>query len=76
MANQNLKPADRIEILTFQHNYIEMTAMDNDAVATRAISLPEDKPAWHLPATLEASWSCSASRQGLKPCAALLKPVR
>jgi 7,8-dihydropterin-6-yl-methyl-4-(beta-D-ribofuranosyl)aminobenzene 5'-phosphate synthase len=41
MANQNLKPADRIEILTLQDNYIEMTAMDNNAVVTRAIPLKE-----------------------------------
>jgi 7,8-dihydropterin-6-yl-methyl-4-(beta-D-ribofuranosyl)aminobenzene 5'-phosphate synthase len=41
MADQNLKPADKIEIITLQDNYIDMTAMDNTAVVTRAIPLKE-----------------------------------
>lgn len=41
MANQDLKPSDRIEILTLQDNYIEITAMDNNAIVTRAIPLKD-----------------------------------
>ena len=41
MANQNVNSLDRIEILTLQDNYIEMTAMDSNAVVTRAIPLKE-----------------------------------
>jgi len=41
MSNQNLKPVDRVEILTLQDNYIEMTATDNNAFVTRAIPLKE-----------------------------------
>ncbi len=41
MLNQILKPADRIEILTLQDNYIDLTAMDNNAVVTRAIPLKD-----------------------------------
>lgn len=41
MAGQNLKSVDTIEIITLQDNYIEMTAMDNTAVVTRAIPLKE-----------------------------------
>ena len=41
MANQKLKPLDRIEILTLQDNYIEITAMDNNAIVTRAIPLKD-----------------------------------
>ena len=41
MANDKLKPVDKIEILTLQDNYIEMTATDNSAVVTRAIPLKE-----------------------------------
>lgn len=41
MTDRNLKPLDGIEILTLQDNYIEMTAMDNNAVVTRAMPLKE-----------------------------------
>jgi 7,8-dihydropterin-6-yl-methyl-4-(beta-D-ribofuranosyl)aminobenzene 5'-phosphate synthase len=41
MGKQNLKPVDKIEILTLQDNYIEMTATDNSTVVTRAIPLKE-----------------------------------
>jgi 7,8-dihydropterin-6-yl-methyl-4-(beta-D-ribofuranosyl)aminobenzene 5'-phosphate synthase len=41
MSNHTLKPADRIEILTLQDNYIEMTAMENNDVVKRAIPLRE-----------------------------------
>jgi 7,8-dihydropterin-6-yl-methyl-4-(beta-D-ribofuranosyl)aminobenzene 5'-phosphate synthase len=41
MANQNLIPVDRIEILTLQDNYIDMMAMDNSSVVTRAAPLKE-----------------------------------
>jgi len=41
MAASDLKPADKIEILSLQDNYIEMTATDNSAVVTRAIPLKE-----------------------------------
>ena len=41
MALQVLKPVERIEILSLQDNYIEMTATDNSAVVTRAIPLKD-----------------------------------
>ncbi|HAJ27930.1 MAG TPA: MBL fold metallo-hydrolase [Syntrophus sp. (in: bacteria)] len=41
MANADLKSVDKIEILSLQDNYIEMTATDNSAVVTRAIPLKE-----------------------------------
>lgn len=41
MATQNVKTVDRIEILTLQDNYIDMMAMDNNAIVTRAIPLKE-----------------------------------
>jgi len=41
MAHTYLKPVDKIEILSLQDNYIEMTATDNSAVVTRAIPLKE-----------------------------------
>ena len=41
MASANLNAVDRIEILTLQDNYIEMTAMDNSAVISRAVPLKE-----------------------------------
>jgi len=41
MTDQILKPVERIEILSLQDNYIEMTATDNSAVVTRAIPLKE-----------------------------------
>ncbi|MCK9197516.1 MAG: MBL fold metallo-hydrolase [Syntrophales bacterium] len=41
MVDANLKSVDKIEILTLQDNYIEMTATDNSAVMTRAIPLKE-----------------------------------
>jgi 7,8-dihydropterin-6-yl-methyl-4-(beta-D-ribofuranosyl)aminobenzene 5'-phosphate synthase len=36
-----LKAVDRVEILTLQDNYIEITAMDSNAVVTRANPLKE-----------------------------------
>lgn len=41
MAKISLKAVDKVEILTLQDNYIEMTAMDNNAVITRAAPLKE-----------------------------------
>ena len=39
MAETALKVVEKVEILTLQDNYIEMTAMDNNAVVTRAMPL-------------------------------------
>jgi len=39
MASTKLSTVDKIEILTLQDNYIEMTAMDNSAIITRAVPL-------------------------------------
>ncbi len=36
-----LKAVDKIEICTLQDNYIEMTAMDNNAVVTRAMAIKD-----------------------------------
>ncbi len=36
-----LRSVDKVEILTLQDNYIEMTAMDNSAIITRAAPLKE-----------------------------------
>ena len=41
MADTLLKAVDKVEILTLQDNYIEMTAMDNNAIVTRATPLKE-----------------------------------
>jgi 7,8-dihydropterin-6-yl-methyl-4-(beta-D-ribofuranosyl)aminobenzene 5'-phosphate synthase len=41
MAKTILKAMDKVEILTLQDNYIEMTAMDNNAVITRAAPLKD-----------------------------------
>ena len=41
MASTNLTAVDKIEILTLQDNYIEMTAMDNGAVIARAMPLKD-----------------------------------
>ena len=41
MAEAGLKIVEKVEILTLQDNYIEMTAMDNSAVITRAMPLKE-----------------------------------
>jgi len=41
MDAQHLESADKIEILTLQDNYIDMTAADNSAVVTRAMPLKE-----------------------------------
>jgi 7,8-dihydropterin-6-yl-methyl-4-(beta-D-ribofuranosyl)aminobenzene 5'-phosphate synthase len=39
MAKIPLTPVDQVEILTLQDNYIEMTAMDGNAIITRAAPL-------------------------------------
>jgi len=39
MSSTKLNAVDKVEILTLQDNYIEMTAMDNNAVITRAMPL-------------------------------------
>ncbi len=36
-----LNAVDKVEILTLQDNYIEMTAMDSNAVITRAVPLKD-----------------------------------
>ena len=41
MASTKLNTVDKIEILTLQDNYIEMTAMDNSAVIARAMPLKD-----------------------------------
>jgi 7,8-dihydropterin-6-yl-methyl-4-(beta-D-ribofuranosyl)aminobenzene 5'-phosphate synthase len=41
MASIKLNAVDKVEILTLQDNYIEMTAMDNNAVVTRAMPLQD-----------------------------------
>ncbi len=41
MAATKLKAVEKVEILTLQDNYIEMTAMDNNAVVTRAMPLQD-----------------------------------
>jgi len=41
MVSTKLNIVDKIEILTLQDNYIEMTAMDNSAVVTRAMPLKD-----------------------------------
>ena len=41
MAEAALKVVEKVEILTLQDNYIEMTAMDNNAVVTRAMPLKD-----------------------------------
>ena len=41
MVHSPLNAVNRVEILTLQDNYIEMTAMDNNAVVTRATPLKE-----------------------------------
>jgi 7,8-dihydropterin-6-yl-methyl-4-(beta-D-ribofuranosyl)aminobenzene 5'-phosphate synthase len=41
MAQISLNAVDKVEILTLQDNYIEMTAMDNSAVIARAMPLKD-----------------------------------
>jgi 7,8-dihydropterin-6-yl-methyl-4-(beta-D-ribofuranosyl)aminobenzene 5'-phosphate synthase len=41
MSQTKLNAVDKVEILTLQDNYIEMTAMDNSAVITRALPLKD-----------------------------------
>lgn len=41
MSQILLKPVSKVEILTLQDNYIDMTAMDNNAIVTRAAPLKE-----------------------------------
>jgi len=41
MNSITLAAVDKIEILTLQDNYIEMTAMDNNAIITRAVPLKD-----------------------------------
>ena len=41
MSETALKAVEKVEILTLQDNYIEMTAMDNNAVVTRAMPLKD-----------------------------------
>jgi len=41
MSQIKLNAVDKVEILTLQDNYIEMTAMDNNAVITRAMPLKD-----------------------------------
>ena len=41
MASTKLNAVEKIEILTLQDNYIEMTAMDNNAVIARAVPLKD-----------------------------------
>lgn len=41
MSKKTLKAVDKIEILTLQDNYIDITAMDNNAVVTRAMPIKD-----------------------------------
>lgn len=41
MAHVQLNAVEKVEILTLQDNYIEMTAMDNNAIVTRATPLKD-----------------------------------
>ncbi len=41
MSQAKLDAVDKVEILTLQDNYIEMTAMDNSAMVTRAMPLKD-----------------------------------
>ncbi|MEQ8161871.1 MAG: hypothetical protein ABRQ33_11845, partial [Smithellaceae bacterium] len=41
MNSELLAAVDKIEILTLQDNYIEMTAMDDNAIISRAVPLKE-----------------------------------
>ena len=41
MGNTALKIVEKVEILTLQDNYIEITAMDSNAVVTRAAPLKD-----------------------------------
>ncbi len=41
MNSRTLTAVDKIEILTLQDNYIEMTAMDNNAIISRAVPLKD-----------------------------------
>jgi 7,8-dihydropterin-6-yl-methyl-4-(beta-D-ribofuranosyl)aminobenzene 5'-phosphate synthase len=41
MSDMKLNTVDKVEILTLQDNYIEMTAMDNNAIISRAVPLIE-----------------------------------
>ncbi|RPH87026.1 MAG: MBL fold metallo-hydrolase, partial [Deltaproteobacteria bacterium] len=41
MAETALKVVEKVEILTLQDNYIDMTAMDNNAIVTRAMALQD-----------------------------------
>jgi len=41
MSKISLKAVDKVEIMTLQDNYIEMTAMDNNAIITRAAPLKD-----------------------------------
>ena len=41
MAEAGLKIVEKVEILTLQDNYIEITAMDNSSVVTRATPLKD-----------------------------------
>ena len=41
MSQTKLNAVDKVEILTLQDNYIEMTAMDNSAIITRAVPLKD-----------------------------------
>lgn len=45
MALLQLKPVDKVEILTLQDNYIDITAVDNSAVLTRAMSVRDGQVA-------------------------------
>jgi 7,8-dihydropterin-6-yl-methyl-4-(beta-D-ribofuranosyl)aminobenzene 5'-phosphate synthase len=41
MSNMKLKAVDKVEILTLQDNYIDITAMDNNAVVNRAMPIKD-----------------------------------
>jgi 7,8-dihydropterin-6-yl-methyl-4-(beta-D-ribofuranosyl)aminobenzene 5'-phosphate synthase len=41
MAGDSLQAVDKVEILTLQDNYIEMTAMDGNAIVSRAATLKD-----------------------------------
>jgi 7,8-dihydropterin-6-yl-methyl-4-(beta-D-ribofuranosyl)aminobenzene 5'-phosphate synthase len=43
MAQFNLNTVDKVEILTLQDNYVDLTAMDNNNIVTRAMPLQDGK---------------------------------
>ena len=56
MVTTTLNAVDKIEILTLQDNYIDITAMDNNAVVTRAMPIKDG----HIKVSISAEHGFSA----------------